>query len=155
MADEKKSKEDDALAREIDKLLGNLPKEPTVTVRKAPVAGGSAPSGAPAAPVRDASPTAQKLGVWSRVTLAVGLGAAVLWWPYGYACGVGLFAFLFALTAVLVSGLWASVWSWRRRLAGAHIVSLALLFWGTALMAREILPRIGYAEQAARWTCGS
>jgi hypothetical protein len=43
--------------------------------------------------------------------------------------------------------------SWKSRSGLAHFLSVALLFWGTALGAREILPRIGYSRQSASWTC--
>jgi hypothetical protein len=43
--------------------------------------------------------------------------------------------------------------SWKSRSGFAHFLSVALLFWGTALGAREVLPRIGYARDRAAWQC--
>jgi hypothetical protein len=44
--------------------------------------------------------------------------------------------------------------SWKSRSGVAHFLSIALLFWGVALGAREVLPRIGYAKTGAPWQCG-
>ena len=54
---------------------------------------------------------------------------------------------------VIVAGVWSSLSSWKRRLGVAHILSQGLVIWGLVLAAREILPRVGYAKQAATWFC--
>jgi hypothetical protein len=90
---------------------------------------------------------------WARLALGLALGAAMTQWPYTHGCGVPLFAYLFGVLAVLIAALWSSVSSWRTRSAVAHFLSLALFVWGGFLAAREVLPRIGYAKQAAAWVC--
>jgi hypothetical protein len=55
--------------------------------------------------------------------------------------------------AVLAAGLWSSWASWKRRLAVAHVISLLLITWGLMLAAREVLPRIGYAQASKEWLC--
>ena len=74
-------------------------------------------------------------------------------WPYAHGCGAALFLYLGAAGAVVVAGLWSSVSSWNRRMGRAHVFSLLLSGWGVVLLAREILPRIGYAKQVMTWMC--
>jgi len=58
---------------------------------------------------------------------------------------------------VTIGGAWSAIWSWRHRASVAHILSLALMLWGGALAAREVLPRVGYAipteAHPAVWMC--
>jgi hypothetical protein len=74
-------------------------------------------------------------------------------WPYTAGCGLPLAAYLAGVAAVIVAALWSMVSTWRTRLGFAHFLSIALLLWGAALAAREVLPRIGYAKQPAAWLC--
>jgi len=85
-------------------------------------------------------------GAWMRLLLVAVLGVAVYVWPYPRACGTGLFAFGAAASVVVVGGVWAAVAAWCRLAARAHVLSLVVLAWGVALVAAEVLPRIGYAQ---------
>ena len=88
-----------------------------------------------------------------RLTLSVALGVGILFWPYANRCGIGLFGYLFGVTAVAASGIWSAVWTWRHRVGRAHMLSILLIAWGLILGATEILPRIGYARQSLPWSC--
>ncbi|MFN0097876.1 MAG: hypothetical protein ACKVS7_04310 [Gemmatimonadaceae bacterium] len=93
-------------------------------------------------------------GVWMRTTAAVGLGTAVLYWPYANDCGMLLHLYMGVVAAVLISGGWASITAWRSRVAPAHVMALVVFFWGIVLAAEQVLPRIGYAALRATWMCG-
>jgi hypothetical protein len=83
----------------------------------------------------------------------VAVGAAVSQWPYARECGWMLYLYLGVIAAVLVAGGWGTVWAWRVRVAGAHVLSLMVVFWGIVLAAEVILPRVGYAAERAAWQC--
>ncbi len=85
-------------------------------------------------------------GVMLRLLLAVALGVGIVFWPYDARCGMGLFGYLAATAMVSVTGLWSAIWTWRHRSARGHVLSLLLVAWGGVLAAREVLPRIGYAN---------
>ena len=89
-----------------------------------------------------------------RLVLSVALGIGILFWPYGNRCGVGLAGYLITVIAVVGSGVWSAVWTWRHRTGRAHILSLLLIAWGLVLGTTEILPRVGYAKQVLPWSCG-
>jgi hypothetical protein len=93
----------------------------------------------------------------ARLSLAVLVGVAILFWPYTARCGAGLAAYLGAVGVVVLAGVWSSIWTWRHRTARAHILSLLIVVWGLVLGAMEILPRAGYAiptpEHPAAWRC--
>jgi hypothetical protein len=97
-------------------------------------------------------------GVFARLSLAVALGVGIIFWPYSARCGFGLAAYLGAVTALIVSGGWSAIWTWRHRAARAHLLSLLLVTWGVVLAATDILPRVGYAiptaAHPATWGCG-
>ena len=88
-----------------------------------------------------------------RLVLSVALGIGILFWPYANRCGVGLAGYLVAVSAVLISGIWSAVWTWRHRTGRAHALSILLIVWGLMLGAGEVLPRIGYARQILSWSC--
>ena len=90
---------------------------------------------------------------WVRLLLALGLGIGMTQWPYTHGCGLELDAYLVGVGTVIVASFWTMLSSWRSRSGFAHFLSAALLFWGIALGAREVLPRIGYARQGASWIC--
>ena len=90
-----------------------------------------------------------------RLALSVALGVGILFWPYANRCGVGLFGYLFAVTAVSGGGIWSAVWTWRHRAGRAHALSILLIVWGLVLAGAEILPRTGYAKQNLPWSCPS
>ena len=96
-------------------------------------------------------------GVFARLLLSVALGVAIVFWPYGSRCGAGLAGYLGAVTAVVASGVWSAVWTFRHRAGRAHALSLLLILWGLILGAQEVLPRVGYAIATAQhptaWYC--
>ena len=157
-----RSYSDDALAREVDKLLRKLPMaDPYLKgdPEPSPQAGivlGEAPSVVLAARRRErVGPTSvQRISVWVRVALGGLLGAVITQWPYSAGCGLGLSLYLGAIAAVLVGGAWGAVWSWRYRMALAHATSLAVIYWGSVLIANQVLQRVGYAATSAAWSCG-
>ncbi len=117
----------------------------------APAAGGIGAFGAPAAPATT------NFGVYARLTLAVAVGVGIIFWPYANRCGMGLAGYLGAVGAVIVSGAWSAVWTFRHRAGRAHLLSLLLVLWGLILASLDVLPRIGYAvpttEHPAAWRC--
>ncbi len=153
----------DTFAREVDRLLRQLPggaptprgddaAQPPGATR--PGEAGRPLSGMAAIPRHpEPSPLAQKLGVWVRALLAAGVGVAASQWPYVRACGGMLWLYLGVVATVLIAGGWAAAWSWRVRVAAAHLLALIVVFWGIVLAAEQILPRIGYAADAAAWEC--
>ena len=90
-------------------------------------AGGIAGFGAPAAPATT------NFGVYARLTLAVAVGVGIIFWPYANRCGMGLAGYLGAVAAVIVSGGWSAVWTFRHRAGRAHFLSLLLVLWGLIL----------------------
>jgi hypothetical protein len=163
MADKSQSLSDDALAREVDKLLRKLPgadpylrgdPEPA-SPPKPGVASTGPRTPLPTARRRAAGPSrVQRIAVWVRVCLGALLGAVITQWPYQSACGVGLWFYLGAITTVVVAGAWAGVWSWRYRMGLAHGTSLGIVYWGGVLIANQVLQRVGYAAVSASWSCG-
>jgi hypothetical protein len=163
MPDTPRSFEDDALAREVDRLLQKLPgADPYLKGEgERPAAGagvvlGEAPSavlarrqGSRPGPTR-----VQRLAVWVRVLMGALLGAVISQWPYGRSCGLGLGLYLAAISVVPLAGTWAAVWSWRYQLGRAHVASIGVIYWGVVLAAEQVLPRVGYAAASAAWACG-
>jgi putative flippase GtrA len=96
-------------------------------------------------------------GVFARLVLSVLLAIGIIFWPYASRCGIGLAAYLGAVTAVVASGVWSAVWTFRHRTGRVHTLSLLLILWGLVLAATEILPRTGYAIPTAQhpsaWSC--
>ncbi len=97
-------------------------------------------------------------GVFLRLSLTVALGVGMVFWPYSARCGIGLAGYLGAVTALVVSGVWSSVWTFRHRAGKAHMLALLLVLWGLVLASIEVLPRTGYAKPTAAhpvgWSCG-
>jgi hypothetical protein len=93
------------------------------------------------------------MGTWFRVLLGVVLAAGMTQWPYVNDCGPALFIYLGAAGLVVVTGVWGSVSSWRRRLGLAHTLSLLVTAWGLGLTAAVLLPRLGYARENLPWFC--
>ena len=155
---------DDALAREVDKLLRKLPgadpylrgdPEPAVSGARAAVTTRTSPG----ARIRVGQPgyrpatRIQRVTVWIRVLLGAVLGAVVLAWPYARTCGLGLGFYLGGVSMIVLAGTWGGVWSWRYRMGLAHTASLIVICWGLALGAHEVLERTGYAVMSAAWAC--
>jgi hypothetical protein len=114
---------------------------------------------AAAAPVDDVPTTSRgaKFMLYARVLLSVALGVGMMFWPYDAKCGAGLTLYLAAVAAVIVSGVWSAIWSWRHRAARLHMLSLLLVLWGLVLGGLDVLPRAGYAKPTllhpAAWAC--
>jgi len=153
----------DAELRKIDQEMAKAanrpaPSAPPMQAPSAPMgAPMSLPSGAPMAAPLGTAPATTSFGVYARLTLAVALGVAIIFWPYVARCGVGLAAYLGAVAAVVISGVWSAIWTFRHRAARAHLLSLLLVLWGLVLAGLDVLPRIGYAkptaEHPATWSC--
>ena len=96
------------------------------------------------------------IGVALRLLLAAAVAVGVVFWPYDARCGLGLAGYLGAVAGVALAGGWSAVWTWRHRSPRAHVLALALVGWGLALAAAEVLPRVGYARAdpaRALWVC--
>lgn len=153
MAEKEKERDWDKEMAEVDRLLNKLPyAEPTLgrsaerTVKKPAVSGGAAGGAVPS--------HGDWLGTWAKVALGVLIGVGVTpgVWPYARSCGMPFIFYLVGLGTVVAAGLWASVSSWRRRLAVAHVIAQVLIVWGVLLLTREIVPRLG---PNASWQCTS
>jgi len=158
VADKPKERDWDKELAEVDRLIAkNLPQADPSLGRHAPAphAGpGAAAHSTPghALPAARAS-AGQWLGTWVRVGLGVLIGIGMTQWPYTHGCGLKLMFYLIGVAAVITTGVWSSLSSWRRRLGVAHVLSQVLIVWGLVLAARELLPRVGYAKAAATWLC--
>jgi hypothetical protein len=147
---------EDSLAFEVDRLLKKLPGADS-SLRgegdrdRAARAAGTSAAGRAEAP--EPSPLARQASAWLRALAAAGVGAAVAQWPYAHDCGRPLYLYLGVIGTVMIAGGWASVWSWRSRVAAAHVLSLIVVFWGIVLAAEQILPRVQYAADRAEWRC--
>lgn len=96
-------------------------------------------------------------GAWTRLSLVVTLAGSLYYWPYGRACGPGLYGLMGAEALVVVGGVWVAAYSWRRRAARAHAAGFVLALAGAGLISMEVLPRIGYApldpSRSSGWAC--
>lgn len=155
----------DAELRKIDEEMAKqasrpAPARPAPSAAPAPSAGAAAPGGGFALPAglgAPAGPATTNFGVYARLTLAVAIGVGIIFWPYANRCGLGLAGYLGAVGAVIVSGAWSAVWTFRHRAGRAHFLALLLVLWGLILAAIDVLPRIGYAKPTtahpAVWAC--
>lgn len=107
---------------------------------------------------RERSERNEKLGVWARLIVVAILGGAILWWPYGRNCGIGLASYMTATAMITVGGLWVVACTWIQRMARTHALAMIVALWGVGLIALEVMPRIGYARSdpahPATWLCG-
>lgn len=140
----------DAEMKKIDKQMERVSDEAMFPTRGAPTPQAKAV-------VVDQQRTTSTFGVFARLTLSVALGVGIVFWPYSARCGLGLAAYLGAVAALVVSGVWSSIWTWRHRSSRAHTLSLLLVLWGLLLGAIDVLPRAGYAvptaAHPATWGC--
>ena len=134
----------------IDKQLESMADETLLPTSAAATAQGKAA-------IRQEQSRTRTLGVLARLTVAVGLGVGILFWPYEARCGFGLAGYLASIGLVVGSGLWSAIWAWRHRSPRAHVLSLLIVLWGLTLGAMEILPRTGYARpdpaRPLTWLC--
>ncbi len=134
--------------RDWDKELAEIDKQ----IARQPATGASAKPAAAASPGAVVSSRAL-FTTWLRVVLGLTLALAMTQWPYLHRCGLNLFLYCGAIVTVIVAGVWSGVSSWYRRLGLAHVLSLLVVLWGLVLAAREMLPRLGYAQETATWFC--
>jgi len=147
-----KDRDWDREMREVDKLLAKLPEADPSLGRGAPTIPRAYPAPHAATPASPTGP-ASRLATWIRVGLGVLLGFGMLAWPYSHVCGLKLIFYVIGASTVIVAGVWTAFSTWKRRMGFAHLLSLGLLAWGLVLAAGVVLPRIGYANQAAVWFC--
>jgi hypothetical protein len=106
---------------------------------------------------RRTSPSA--LAVWGRLLLVIALAIGMYYWPYARVCGFGLYAYMGAAILIGAGALWAATSSWQARMARAHGASMLLFILALALVAAQVLPRVGYANvdssQPPAWSCRS
>ena len=140
---------------EIDKVIARSPDAP-------PAGSPAAPSGRPALapgtppPAVAPAPVPSRRGraaAWMFTLFAVALAVGLQFWPYLRNCGFGLLGYTGVVGILILASLWASLSTWRHRVGLAHVLSLVTLFWGFALAAMIVLPRIGYARAALTWDC--
>ena len=149
MAKKDQERDWDRELKEVDRLLNQLP-----THREEQMAAGAAPKRAPVAPAGGAPPeTGSRLGTWARVGLGLLVGIGMPFWPYSHGCGFTLLFYMVGVLAVVVAGVWSGLSSWKRRMGLAHVLSQLLVIWGLVLAAAVVLPRVGYAKDAATWFC--
>jgi hypothetical protein len=139
---------------EVDRLLNQLPthqaeQAAAAAAKRTP----TAPSAAASAAATSKASSRAWLGTWARVGLGLLIGIGMTQWPYTHGCGSRLFIYLGGVFTVVVAGVWSGLSSWKRQFGLAHILSQGLVIWGLVLAAREVLPRIGYAKEAATWFC--
>ncbi len=140
----------DAEMKKIDRQLESVSDEAMFPAKTA--------KGAPAkAQVEAVQRTTTTWGVFLRLALTVALGVGMVFWPYSARCGLGLAGYLGAVSALVVSGIWSSVWTFKHRAGRAHTLSLLLVLWGLVLASIEVLPRTGYAKATVdhpeHWSC--
>ncbi|MFI5311349.1 MAG: hypothetical protein ACHQQ3_08965 [Gemmatimonadales bacterium] len=140
----------DAELKKIDRRLESVSDEALL-----PVKGAKSPQ--ERAQAESVQRTTSTLGVFARLTLAVALGVAIVFWPYPARCGAWMVAYLGAVATLVTAGAWSAIWTWRHRAAKGHTLSLLLILWGLVLGAVDVLPRIGYAIPGANhpsyWMC--
>jgi hypothetical protein len=146
----------------IDKQLASISDE--ALAAPAPVVPTGMPRGAAAtsarsAPVAAPVPTsgAARWFTYTKVALA-STGAVGIWvWPWAARCGLPLMGLVGTAAAVALLGVWGARGTWRHRLGFAHALSLLSVVSALVLGAREVLPRVGYAQptfdRPDRWSC--
>ena len=157
----------DPLMREVNRLLAQLDHSaPRVASQPANASGGDdghavSRPGVGRRPrmivgTAHAEPTTRLdfAALWSRMLLALALGAAMTQWPYLHGCGWPLAAYLGAAATVLIAGAGLAFDSWRLRSGLVHVLAVGLAFWSIVLVAEQVLPRVGYAAEPAAWSCG-
>lgn len=116
---------------------------------------GSPPARSPSATPAPAPARGSVARTWFWAVLALVLAVALPLWPYGKECGLQFFFYLGAVALAFLAGAAGALASWGTRSGLAHMISLLVVLWSGALVAREVLPRVGYAAQAKTWLCPS
>jgi hypothetical protein len=83
-------------------------------------------------------------GATVRLALVAAMFGALFIWPYQRDCGMGLFGYMAVQASIAVGALWVLTFTWQHRLARRHALAFAILIGALALLASEVLPRIGY-----------
>ncbi len=124
--------------------------------RGAAPAGGTVPERRPEAlPAGSAGKRRSVALTWFWALLALALAVVLPVWPYDKSCGLRLFFFLGAAGITALVGVLGGVASWANRRGLAHLVSLLVIAWAGVVVAREVLPRTGYARQQLGWACAA
>lgn len=159
MTDKPPPRDWDKELAEIDKIIAKTPALPAPTPSAAPPGPGRAPapSRRPAeGPGFSETPRHRLvLTTWLRVILGLVVAAAMTQWPYAHGCGLQLVWYLGAAAGVILAGMWGTVISWKRRMPGAHVVSLLVTLWGAYLAGKVVLDRTGYAKVQRTWSCAA
>ncbi len=147
----------------IDKQLASIPDEELIPAPVPPATG--MPRGVAAPAARASSVAAPVIGVtgkakawaFTKLALAVAAGVAIWFWPWPARCGLPLIYLVAAGGGTSLLGVWSSASTWRLRMGRAHMLSLLVVVSGAVLVAREVLPRVGYAQSSFdrpdRWSC--
>lgn len=90
---------------------------------------------------------------WFWTALALILAVALPLWPNDKSCGLRLVFYLGAAGIALLMGVLGALSSWSYRRGLAHVLALLAIVWVGIMVAREILPRTGYARDSLYWTC--
>ena len=142
---------------EIDKLISKQPAGPQAGSIPTQRAGAPPSLPAPGRPGPDVPARLprkrERAATWVWVVLAAALAVLLVLWPRANDCGLGLLYYLAGVAALLITGLFGARASWRRHQGLAHTLSLLAIGGALVLAAQEVLPRTGYARNAARWTC--
>jgi hypothetical protein len=90
---------------------------------------------------------AEIFGAIGRFLPVLALVIGINMWPYPHTCGLGLSAYLGALTIIVVGAIGTIVWTWENDMPRAHGVAIVLALWGVALITAHVVPW-------PHWTCG-
>lgn len=135
--------------KEIEREYDGLPPAPSPSSLKAKEAAERAAKDA-------ARRRRERIAVLLRLVPVLALSVGIAYWPYVTRCGLDLAGYLAAAGAVALGGLWLATATWRARTPLLHALSLLIVAWGATMLAREALPRVGYAKPDAErtaWRC--
>jgi len=98
------------------------------------------------------------IGIWARLILIAALAVSLFWWPYGRSCGMPFAAYLFSNGIVIIGAGTIAVRAWRDRLSWIFIGSAGCVALAWAVIALNVMPRLGYSPAgatSARWSCAA
>jgi hypothetical protein len=139
--------DDKKMTQEVDHLLGQLKSQPFGAAHRSNPRIVATPRPVVGSGVMRANHP------WPKILLVASLGVGLLFWPYAHGCGLGLTSYFSALGVLLLTAAWALQAAWRQHAAMAYGLGLAIVVWGAGLSLMQVLPRVGYAHQAAFWSC--
>jgi hypothetical protein len=134
--------------RDWDRELANIDRAIAKQPTPAPATPGTSPS-APVAARRFVALT------WFWTVLAIILAVALPLWPYDQSCGLRLVFYLGAAGIAVLVGILGAIASWSHRQGLPHLLCLLVIAWAGVMVAREILPRTGYASHSRDWVCAA